>query len=193
MHSPPTSLEVCAGAGGTALGIANAGFHHVALVEIDDHAVATLRYNRSEWNVVKEDLTVFDGMPYRGIDLLSGGVPCPPFSVAGKQLGADDDRDLFPQMLRLAEEIRPRAVMIENVPGLLSTAFDGYRDNLDAEFRRLGFEPNWRLFKSSDFGVSQLRPRVVMVAIRKDLAGQFKWPEPNETHRSRSANCSRTR
>lgn len=181
MARPLTSLEVCAGAGGTALGIARAGFHHLALVELDKHAVATLRYNRPEWNVIHADLTKFDGSPYRGIDLLSGGVPCPPFSVAGKQMGAGDDRDLFPQMVRLTRETRPRAVMIENVPGLLSSRFDTYRENLDGEFRQLGYEPRWRLFNSSDFGVPQLRPRVVMVAMRSDLAQSFEWPDPDDT------------
>ena len=65
------------------------------------------------------DLHDFDGNPYRGIDLLAGGVPCPPFSVAGKQLGEKDERDLFPEALRLIKEIRPRAVMLENVRGFL--------------------------------------------------------------------------
>jgi len=86
-----TSVEICAGAGGQSLGLERAGFEHDALVEIDDACCATLRTNRPQWNVLHGDVTRFDGRPYPGVDLLAGGVPCPPFSVAGKQLGAKDD------------------------------------------------------------------------------------------------------
>lgn len=85
-------------------------------------ACATLRLNRPEWNVIEGDLREFDGCPYQGIDLLAGGVPCPPFSRAGKQLGAKDERDLFPEALRLVDECRPQAVMLENL-----LAVDGWR------------------------------------------------------------------
>lgn len=114
-----TSLEICAGAGGQALGLEAAGFSHKALVEIEPAACSTLRLNRPGWNVVLGDIHDYSAESYRGtIDLLSGGVPCPPFSVAGKQLGADDERDLFPEALRLVLECEPRAVMLENVKGL---------------------------------------------------------------------------
>jgi len=108
------SVEICAGAGGQALGLEQAGFEHAALVEIDTAACATLRHNRPRWNVIEGDLHKFDGTPYRGVDLLAGGVPCPPFSRAGKQLGSEDERDLFPQAIRLVDEIRPKAVMLKN-------------------------------------------------------------------------------
>lgn len=91
------SLEMCAGAGGQALGLEMAGFDHAALVELEPAACATLRLNRPAWNVIEDDLRRFDGRPYQGIDLVAGGVPCPPFSKAGKQLGAKDERDLFPE------------------------------------------------------------------------------------------------
>ena len=91
-----TAIELCAGAGGQALGLEKAGFAHTALVEIDPHCCATLWANRPEWNVLEEDLREFDGRPFEGIDLLAGGLPCPPFSVAGKQLGDADERNLFP-------------------------------------------------------------------------------------------------
>ena len=114
------SVEICAGGGGQALGLERAGFAHVALVEIDEWSVETLRQNRPTWNVVHGDLRAFDGRTCFEADLLAGGVPCPPFSVAGKRLGADDERDLFPEALRtLVAEIQPRAVMLENVKGLL--------------------------------------------------------------------------
>lgn len=174
-----TSLELCAGAGGQALGLEQAGFDHVAVVEIDPAACATLRHNRPGWNVLQADINAFDGTPYQGqVDLLAGGIPCPPFSIAGKQLGEDDERNLFPAVLRLAAEIRPRAVMIENVRGLMDKRFNSLRASIDTRLSYLGYVAKWSLFQASDFGVPQLRPRVVMVALRTDGAGHFSWPEP---------------
>ena len=123
MQRPLTCVEICAGAGGQALGLAMAGFVHVALVEYEADYCNTLKQNRPEWNVICADVRNFDGKPYEGVDLLAGGVPCPPFSIAGKQLGKDDERDLFPEALRLIKEIKPRAVMLENVRGFLDNGF----------------------------------------------------------------------
>lgn len=172
-----SSIEICAGAGGQALGLEKAGFHHAALIEIEPPACATLRLNRPEWNVIEGDLREFDGRPFKGIDLLAGGVPCPPFSKAGKQLGGEDDRDLFPEALRLVDECRPQAVMLENVRGLLDAVFTDYRTKVEKQLKKLGYVPGWKLLNASDYGVSQLRPRVVFVGIRKDLSSGFSWPE----------------
>lgn len=174
------SVEMCAGAGGQALGLEMAGFDHAALVELDPHACATLRLNRPEWNVLEGDLRTFDGRPYAGADLVAGGVPCPPFSKAGKQLGHQDERDLFPEAIRLVDEIRPQAVMLENVRGLMDAVFDDYRNKIERQLKKLGYTPGWRLLNASDFGVSQLRPRVIFVGIRKDLSEHFHWPTPQE-------------
>ena len=100
-------IEICAGAGGQALGLERAGFEPQALIEIEKPCCNTIRENRPHWNVIEGDLKEFDGSQYRGVDLLSGGVPCPPFSKAGKQLGKKDERDLFPEALRLVDEIKP--------------------------------------------------------------------------------------
>lgn len=177
----PTSIEICAGAGGQALGLSMAGFDHVALVEIEPAACATLRLNRPSWNVIEGDVRTFDGHCWRGIDLLAGGVPCPPFSKAGKQLGTKDERDLFPEAIRLVDECRPQAVMLENVRGLLDAVFDDYRAHLMADLRKLGYIAEWRLLNASDFGVPQLRPRVVFVALKKHLMEHFVWPSPLPT------------
>jgi DNA (cytosine-5)-methyltransferase 1 len=170
------SIELCAGAGGQALGLEQAGFRHSALVEIEPEFATTLRLNRPMWDVRTADMNEFDGRPYRGIDLLAGGLPCPPFSIAGKQLGEHDERNLFPAALRLIDEIRPKAVMIENVRGFLSAVFEDYRLHLKSQLNKLGYTVEWRLLSASDFGVPQLRPRVVIVAIRKDLVEAFDWP-----------------
>lgn len=176
MQRPYTCLEICAGAGGQALGLAMAGFVHVALVEYERPYCDILKANRPEWNVICKDVRNFHGQDYYGVDLLAGGVPCPPFSVAGKQLGDKDDRDLFPEALRLIKEIRPRAVMLENVRGFLDPAFAEYREYLFSEIKSLGYVSFINLLNASDFGVPQIRPRVVIIAIRSDNKGAFSYP-----------------
>jgi DNA (cytosine-5)-methyltransferase 1 len=174
-----TSLEICAGAGGQALGLEQAGFRHEAVVEIDADACETLRRNRAaDWKVVEDDVANLDGRAFGPVDLFAGGVPCPPFSIAGKQLGHDDERDLFPQALRLIEESGPRAVLLENVRGLGTDRFEGYRDEVLARLHGLGYRTWWQLVQASDHGVPQLRPRFVLVAIKPPWAARFRWPEP---------------
>lgn len=212
-----TSIEICAGAGGQAVGLHQAGFGHLALVEIDQHAVATLELNiddhevwaweRGHCDILAADVKNFE--PYRDLnkgaellkqrdlDLLAGGVPCPPFSHAGKQLGKDDERDLFPRMLELVEILRPRAVMIENVRGIMDPKFSDYRDWIKARLQGgqyLGEDGNpayddglgytiskWDILEASDFGVPQLRPRAILVAFRNDVIKDLKYEWPSAT------------
>lgn len=176
-----TCVEICAGAGGQAIGLDMAGFEHVALVEYEPEYCAVLKANRPDWNVICGDVHDFDGHPYRGVDLLAGGVPCPPFSVASKQLGADDDRDLFPEAIRLIDEIRPRAVMLENVRGFLDPKFDTYRQHILDAIAKLGYRVEIKLLQASDYGVPQLRPRIVIVGIRNDEPAGFSYPVPFKT------------
>ena len=179
ISSSISSLELCAGAGGQALGLEQAGFEHAGLVEIERHCCNTLRLNRPRWQVFEKDLLDFvqhDAEAFKGIDLLAGGLPCPPFSIAGKQLGDRDERNLFPAALDLVDITRPRAVMIENVRGILSAVFEDYRQQLKARFKKMGYHAAWHLLNASDFGVPQLRPRVVIVALLKDIAHHFSWP-----------------
>ncbi|MEW2126668.1 DNA (cytosine-5-)-methyltransferase [Streptomyces sp. NPDC007259] len=223
-----TSIEICAGAGGQAIGLHQAGFKHLALVEIDPHAAQTLEDNigaLGEWSWERDYCDVISGdvnnfapiagggresdlekaQKYLGkplakgkLHLLAGGVPCPPFSHAGKQLGKDDERDLFPRILELADELRPEAVMIENVRGIKDAKFEEYRTYIEArlqggwathpvtgiveDFEGLGYEVcEWDVLEASDFGVPQLRPRAVLVAIRKDVLGDLKFVWPTAT------------
>lgn len=175
-----SSVELCAGAGGQALGLEQAGYSHEALVEIDKHCCATLRANRPKWNIIEDDLRVFKehADDYRSVDLLAGGLPCPPFSVAGKQLGAADERNLFPDAIDIIAATKPRAVMIENVRGFLDAVFQDYRKSLKHQLEKLGYRTGWRLLNASDYGVPQLRPRVVIVAIEHTSAEHFDWPTP---------------
>lgn len=175
----PTCIEICAGAGGQSLGLEQAGFTHATAIEIDPDACATLAKNRSRWDVRQLDVYDFDGRPFRGeVDLVAGGVPCPPFSIAGKQLGSDDERDLFPEALRIVSEVRPRAVMLENVRGLASARFAQYRQSIQAELTALGYEMEWQVLNASEFGVAQLRPRFILVALQKAEFERFQWPRP---------------
>ncbi|MBQ0916753.1 DNA cytosine methyltransferase [Streptomyces sp. RM99] len=215
--SPLTSIEICAGAGGQAVGLHNAGFDHRALVEWDSHAVSTLRANVGGWpgwdqrqadeirpmdvkdflkSEVRKNLRLAPGE----LDLLAGGVPCPPFSLAGHRLGPDDERDLFPAALDIIEALLPKAVMIENVRGILEPpeVFLDYRNSILDTLRDLGYlvphiDQNqsasaqdvamrkvWRRLDARHFGVPQLRPRAILVAIHSSAVSPgspgFRWP-----------------
>jgi DNA (cytosine-5)-methyltransferase 1 len=158
-----------------------AGFKHIELIEIDRNACNTLRRNRPDWNIIEGDIRGYSPKLAVGIDLLAGGVPCPPFSVAGKQLGSNDERDLFPEALRLVAELKPKAVMLENVRGLLGSVFDKYRAGIMRQLDALGYAAYWRLLNASDYGVSQLRPRAILVCMKKEIAPYFSWPSPAES------------
>lgn len=171
-----TALELCAGGGGQALGLEMAGFHHTAAVEYEAQFCETLRANRPAWNVLNKDIRDLNPSDYTGLDLLAGGVPCPPFSIAGKQLGSDDERDMFPTAMELIKGAKPRAVLLENVQGLASAKFSDYRRSLERQLFKLGYEPEWQVLQAADFGVPQLRPRFILVGLRKDDAERFMWP-----------------
>lgn len=173
-----SSVEICAGAGGQALGLELAGFQHELVAEIDRDAARTLRANRPSWQVHEGDIRELEGRDFRGIDLLAGGVPCPPFSVAGKQLGSSDERDLFPEALRLVEQARPRAVLLENVKGLASAKFADYRNQILQKLSSLGYMSQWQIIFASEHGVPQLRPRFVLVALQAPAFDYFGWPAP---------------
>lgn len=188
-----TSIEICAGAGGQALGLELAGYAHLALIDNDPWACETLRQNRPDWHVTgpfvddpadrrcgRGDVRTFDATAWRGkVDLLAGGVPCPPFSVAGRQLGATDERDLFPSALDIVDDCEPRAVMLENVRGILHAKFDAYRERVRARLESRGYQVWWDVVQASGFGVPQLRPRAVLVAVEASAEERFEWPAEN--------------
>ena len=179
------TIEICAGGGGQALGLHNAGAEHLALVEIDEHACKTLRENNNKLNlgwgeVFEGDLAKFiqtKANSFAGqVDLIAGGVPCPPFSKAGKRLGDKDERDLFPEALDLIKATKPLAVLIENVPGLMDDEFKNYRRRLKGKLKRAGYKSEWRILQANEFGVPQLRPRAILIAFVEEYFGLFEWP-----------------
>lgn len=173
-------VEICAGAGGQAHGLHRAGFRHALAVELDAQAAATLVAN-SDWRVAVGDVadpTVWEPSDYEGVALLAGGVPCPPFSMAGKQLGSADERDLFAWAVEQVGIVKPRALMLENVRGLAAPRFAAYRQHVLDRLAQFGYVGDWRLLTSADFGLPQLRPRFVLVAMKPGDAAYFRWPEP---------------
>ena len=148
------------------MGLERAGFSHEAAVEVNPIYCETLEANRPDWNVVCSDLADFDPAPYSDVDLLSGGLPCPPFSVAGKQEDAGDDRNCFPEALRITKAIRPKAIMFENVPGLLQRRFVTYRSFITHTLKDMGYASRWFKVISAEHGVPQYRPRTILVGIR---------------------------
>jgi len=174
-------VEICAGAGGQALGLEKAGFEHALAVELDGNASATLKANRPAWKIATGDVAdgeVWRPADYQGVSLLAGGVPCPPFSIAGKQLGANDERDLFAWAVEQVAVVQPRALLLENVRGLSMPRFAGYRQHVLDQLAQFGYVGEWRLLQASDYGVPQLRPRFILVALKPEDAPYFFWPEP---------------
>ncbi|MFZ5897608.1 MAG: DNA cytosine methyltransferase [Bacillota bacterium] len=211
------SIELFSGAGGLALGTAYAGFRHEAVLEWDKNACETLMTNKQrgiepvvDWPIIRTDVRLFDysRIP-EGVDLLSGGPPCQPFSVAGKHRGHSDERNMFPEVIRAVRELRPKAILIENVKGLLRQSFAKYFEYIllqitypDIAQRRdedwiehlsrlerhhtggreegLSYRVVFRLLNAADYGVPQKRERVVIVGFRSDL--NIEWDFPPTTH-----------
>jgi DNA (cytosine-5)-methyltransferase 1 len=173
----PSVIELCAGGGGQAIGISGAGFSHLAMVELNPVACQTLQRNRPDWPIRIEDLRRFVGTEFRRSDvtLVTGGVPCQPFTIAGQQRGHRDDRDLFPEVVRIVSEVRPQAVMFENVAPLASPKFAEYLDSVLSDLQRLGYYVETAVINAAEFGVPQERRRFIVVGRLTDAA-PFPWP-----------------
>ncbi|MEK7691055.1 MAG: DNA cytosine methyltransferase, partial [Bdellovibrionota bacterium] len=212
------SVELFAGAGGLAIGTALAGFKHEAVVEWDHDACNTIRENQGRglplvkaWSLHETDVSNFD---YRaisaGIDLLSGGPPCQPFSMGGKHRGDSDKRNLFPEVFRAARELRPRAILVENVKGLTRPSFaeffkyielqlgspeflprkgEDWSDHLtrlkkhhpSSARKDLKYNVQYRVLNAANYGVPQKRERVIFVAFRSDLPVEWNFPFPTHS------------
>ena len=180
---PYTSIELFAGGGGLALGMEKAGFHHVMLNEFDHAACQTLKTNRPGWNVIEGDVHDIDFTPYRGkVDFLSGGFPCQAFSYAGEKRGFEDARGtLFFELARAVKEIQPKVFMGENVRGLFTHENGQTLQVIKDVIADLGYtliEP--RVLKAIMYQVPQKRERLILIAIRNDIADKvtFHWPAP---------------
>jgi DNA (cytosine-5)-methyltransferase 1 len=211
------SVELFSGAGGLALGLAQAGFEHLAVIEWDKSACETLHENKSRvremrhWNIFNADVRTFDySFVPEGIDLLAGGVPCQPFSIGGKHRGHADERNMFPELVKVIRTIRPKAVLIENVRGLARRSFAKYfgyielmlahpevarksgehwldhlarleRHHTAGQFKGLSYRVVHRVLNAADYGVPQRRERLFFVAIRSDLKVEWSFPAPTHS------------
>ena len=178
-----TSLSLFSGGGGLDLGFERAGFEHTVSFEILDVCGATLRRNRPSWKVcageVEGDVQSAKFSPFSGVDVVHGGPPCQPFSIAGKQAGASDPRNMWPDFVRCVLETKPRAFIAENVQGLLDRKFESFvRQHIEEPLSK-----HYRIFKfklaAHDFGVPQARRRVFFVGFRSSRdAARFVSPQP---------------
>jgi DNA (cytosine-5)-methyltransferase 1 len=180
-----SALSLFAGGGGLDVGFERAGFAHAAAFEILDVCGDTLRSNRPAWAVssgsVAGDVTKAKFTPFRGVDVVHGGPPCQPFSTAGKQAGADDERNMWPDFVRCVLQARPRAFVAENVPGILDRKFESFV----REYVMAPLEGQYTIFRfklsAHDFGVPQARKRVFFVGFRAERDAA-KFMPPSATH-----------
>lgn len=212
------AVELFAGAGGSALGISRADFRHELLIEWDSNACQTMRLNKAsgtgyvdEWTVHEGDVRRFDyGALQPDIDLLAGGPPCQPFSLGGKHRAHRDRRDMFPEMARAVRELRPKAILVENVRGLVRPSFESYFEYIllrltypdivqggDEDWREhlvrlerhhtasstsdLSYQVVFGVLNAADFGIPQKRERVFIVGFRSDLGVEWSFPSPTHS------------
>ena len=212
------AIELFAGAGGLGMGVSHAGFETAAVIEWNRYCCDTIRENQSrgtapvcKWPLIEDDVRKVDFRYFEdGIDLISGGPPCQPFSLGGKHRGHGDHRDMFPEAVRAVREIRPRAFLFENVKGLTRTGFASYfeyirlqltypeitkrssedwSDHLTRLERHhtygssldLQYRLVTRVLNAADYGVPQRRERVFLVGFRSDLDIEWAFPEPTHS------------
>lgn len=185
LSAPPSShtvMELFAGGGGTALGFSNAGFTHIFLNERDKHAVATLRHNRPEWNVLEGDVRTLSFTNYAGaVDVVEGGFPCQAFSYAGRKRGFADTRGtLFHEFARAVSEVRPRIAIGENVRGLVKHDSGRTLATMLLHLQALGYRVAYRVLRAQYHDVPQKRERLIMIAVRQDLAYPILFPQEKD-------------
>lgn len=197
-------IEIFSGAGGLAKGLELAGANHKAFVEINGNACKTLRKNFDPHIVFENDVRSFDFSYYQNIDIIAGGPPCQPFSLGGKAKGMNDERDMFPSAISSIRILHPKVFIFENVKGLLRQSFADYFEYIIRQLQNPNIilnGKNWRenlytlkqlnikyptyrvtymLVNAADYGIPQIRERVIIIGIRNDL--HINWEFPKPTH-----------
>jgi DNA (cytosine-5)-methyltransferase 1 len=212
------SLELFSGTGGLAIGLHNAGFEPTALLEWNKDSCDNIKANIANgftgianWRVIQADVRSVNYADYGlGVQFITGGPPCQPFSLGGKHKAFDDKRDMFPEAVRAVRELRPEGFIFENVKGLLRKSFSSYFnyillqlthpeikacENMDwtehlhlleehhtkGSRDELEYNVIFRLVNAADYGVPQMRHRVVIVGFRKDIDASWAFPKPTHT------------
>jgi DNA (cytosine-5)-methyltransferase 1 len=211
------SVELFAGCGGLALGVARAGFTHDFIVERDADSVDTLKENKRRrvkhvrhWEIEQRDARELDFRPLEGIELLSGGPPCQPFSIGGKHLGPRDPRNMWPEAIRAVREIRPQAFLLENVRGLFRPDFSGYLEYIILQLTypdyKLRAAETWRhhlarlrrhatgrgegngeyrvlarAVNAADYGAPQKRHRAIFIGVATEFGDSWTFPVPTHS------------
>jgi DNA (cytosine-5)-methyltransferase 1 len=211
------SVELFAGCGGLALGVARAGFVHDFVVECDADSVGTLNENKKRklehvrhWEIEQRDSRELDFRSLEGVDLLSGGPPCQPFSIGGKHLGPRDPRNMWPEAIRAVREIRPKAFLLENVRGLFRPGFSHYLDYIILQLTYPDFkrraDKSWRghlarlrrhakgrgegkgdyrvlarAINAADYGAPQKRHRAIFIGIASEFGDDWSFPAPTHS------------
>ena len=209
------SVELFAGCGGLALGVAQAGFKHDLIVEYDSDSVGTLNENKKrkvkhvkDWEIAQYDTRDLDFRNLNGVDLLSGGPPCQPFSIGGRHLGPRDPRNMWPEAIRAIRELQPRAFVLENVRGLFRPAFAHYLEYITLQLtyptviqregeswklhlgrlrtyaqgrngKKKAYRVLSRAINAADYGAAQKRHRAIFIGV---AAGGGDWEFPAPTH-----------
>jgi DNA (cytosine-5)-methyltransferase 1 len=189
------SLELFSGCGVFALGLARAGFGHESMIEWNGSAVSTVRHNAArgiehvrDWNVLHADVRTINWSSFPvGLDLVSGGPPCQPFSIGGKSKGNQDARDMWPYAISAIEAIQPKAFLFENVKGLTRPAFASYLDWITQRLRTAAagagsaYEVVVLKVNAADFGAPQKRHRVIVAGLRTDAPMVLRPFEPTHS------------
>jgi len=178
--SPYTAIELFAGAGGTAIGMENAGIEHVLLNEYDKYACETLRINRPDWNVVEDDIRNLKFKEGQA-DIVQGGFPCQTFSYAGKKMGFEDIRGtLFFEFARCVKEVKPKIAIGENVKGLLNHDRGRTLKTMIFVLEELGYRVKYKVLRSQYLDVSQKRERLIIIGVRNDLDIPISFPKEKD-------------
>jgi DNA (cytosine-5)-methyltransferase 1 len=211
------SVELFAGCGGLALGVARAGFSHDIIVERDSDSVTTLNENKKRkvkhvrnWEIAQYDTRELDFRALNGVDLLSGGPPCQPFSIGGLHLGQRDPRNMWPEAIRAIRELRPKSFILENVRGLFRPAFSRYLEYITLQLsfpevlardgeawsshlvrlRKLSESPRGkgpgyrvlsRAINAADYGAAQKRHRAIFIGLASEYGDDWDFPEPTHS------------
>ncbi len=169
-------VELFSGAGGLSLGLKMAGWEVAVAIESCSDFIDTHRVNMPDTEHICADVRGIDFRQFTSVGMIAGGPPCQPFSVSGKQLGNEDERDMVPEFVRAVREARPSFFLMENVAGLTTPRFLPYLEEKIGALISLGYDVHWKVLDASHYGVPQKRLRLFVVGVPRSCP--FSFPKP---------------